>query len=262
MIVAAGKLCRFEWAKANGSFAGALPGSKERIRHPFPAVPTGDGKFLILEDTALYDSLCRSGLTCFPVQICRAESVELTSPRLALSGFSHAELRWLADKYHGRLLIGSPGRLPSPDCVRGTVEFPDRPPLALDVPQPNGSGCPAPLSALFETILSKGQYRPAVDCHVRCRTPLKRSTASAWLTPPRFSLKDLLSAAATKRFFPPDVIKARTSYRVLNIDFPLSVLASDSPVEEKEAFLHDLILYREQTSRTLYFEGPVYLLNR
>jgi hypothetical protein len=54
----------------------------------------------------------------------------------------------------------------------------------------------------------------------------------------------------------------QTPFRVFNIDFPVSVLESDLPGAEKETFLKDLILYREQGCRTTYFEGPVYILNR
>ena len=103
---------------------------------------------------------------------------------------------------------------------------------------------------------------PELRGSARANTPLKAVSPSAWLTLPEFSLDDLASAAASERFFPPNIIRAITSQRVFNIDFPLSVLGSDMPLEEKESFMRDLVLFREQSCRTAFFEGRVYILNR
>jgi hypothetical protein len=68
-------------------------------------------------------------------------------------------------------------------------------------------------------------------------------------------------AALTGRLYPPGLVGVKTDGRVLSVDFPTSVLKASLSAGEKESFLHDLILYRQQIGRTAHVEGHVYILN-
>ena len=91
---------------------------------------------------------------------------------------------------------------------------------------------------------------------------MKVTKATAYLTPPSFALEDLTAAATSDRLFPPNVFRPLTGYKVINVDFPLSVLRSDIPRDDKESFLRELIRFRAQSRKTAFVEGRVYILNR
>jgi hypothetical protein len=97
---------------------------------------------------------------------------------------------------------------------------------------------------------------------VNSRAVTRPISFSARLTLPPFSNHDLAEAAISDQFFPPRILSPRTSSRVLSIDYPISVLDSDSSLEEKQAFLQDLITLREQSHRTSLYDGQVFVLNR
>lgn len=84
---------------------------------------------------------------------------------------------------------------------------------------------------------------------------------SATVTLPPVSLDDLKAAARAERHYPPGIIRARTNRRMLDIDYPVSVLTANIPAIEKEAFFHDMMVLRQQTRRTAHYEGEVYQLN-
>ena len=79
---------------------------------------------------------------------------------------------------------------------------------------------------------------------------------------PPFGIDEVAGVVTSGQLFPPHLLSIQSSSRVFSIDFPLSVLRSNIPVEEKEMFLRDLIAYREQSYKTTFFEGQVYFLNR
>jgi len=62
--------------------------------------------------------------------------------------------------------------------------------------------------------------------------------------------------------FPPGIITVQANARVLDVDFPVSVLKSHIPPAEKEAFLRDLLTLRRRACRTTFYEGRILLLNR
>jgi hypothetical protein len=61
--------------------------------------------------------------------------------------------------------------------------------------------------------------------------------------------------------FPPNIIEAKSDCRILNIDFPMSVLLSNAPTDEKELFFKELVNLRLQSRKFSYHEGQVYIFN-
>jgi hypothetical protein len=231
------------------------------VRHPFLVVGDIDSGLLLLDQTELFLSLVASGLTHVPVQQCHHESVQLISERLALTGFGRRDLDRLMAAHPDQLMTGLEEK-DSSGYISLAIEFLDGEKVTVHARHSSRLGCPASLDMFFRAVLARGQYLHATDVQFRPGTPFKVHAPTARLIPPKFTLQDLFSAAASGHRFPPGLIQARTAYRVFNVDFPVPVLVSDIPVEEKEIFLRDLILFREQSCRTAYFDGPVYILNR
>jgi hypothetical protein len=133
--------------------------------------------------------------------------------------------------------------------------------VPLAVARGDKKGCPAGLLRLLAEIDTVGRYAPhlsewyTVDPLVRC------ARADAVLFPPRLTMDDLSQAALSGTLLPPGLVRVGAEDRMLAIDFPLSVLRSAMPIEQKTAFLHDLISLRRQANRTSIVQGRVYILN-
>lgn len=254
-IIPVGQIGRFEWEEPAAYEQGV-------VKHPFLAVVVEENSYLLLEETASFEALKAQGVGHLPLQVCPSDQIRLVSDRLNLTGFDFDDLARLVAQHPDQMSIEPVGTPPPEGSVAAEIEFPNRGPLTLLLRYSTRLGCPVPLEYLFRAILRKGRFLPDIDLVSRAGTPLKVAMPSARLSIPRFSLDDLINAASAERYFPPGVIRASAARRVLNIDFPLSVLTSDRSTAEIESFLHDLVFYREQSCKTAFFEGQLYLLNR
>jgi len=254
-IVPVGQIGTFEWKES------LVTTDPNVVRHPLLAIRIEDGSFLLLEETDLFESLRQSGVGHVPLQVCPADQVRLTSGHLLVTGFGYEDLTRLVAQHPEKMVVDADTGRPE-GCISVTIEFPDRKPLVVHMRHSTRLGCPAPLEYLFRSIFSKGRYLPELDLSGSSETPLKVVVPSARLTIPKFSIEDLITASISERYFPPGIVKASAGRRVLHIDFPLSVLRSDRSTAEIESFLKDLIFYREQSCKTSFFEGQVYILNR
>ncbi len=253
------RISRFEWAEPDN------PSGTEQasiIRHPFLVTADDEGDYLLLEQSELFEELCQNGLSHVPAQVCSRERLKLSADRLNLTGLTSRDLVGLTVQHADQFIVDNEEKTAPSGYLTARLEFCDQRTVFLHMRHSSRIGCPAALGLLFRAINRTGGYIPALSSGVRPNTPLKVASVTGRLTLPSFDLRDLVSAAASERLYPPNLIRVASDCRVLNIDFPVSVLASESTTEEKEAFLHDLILYREQSRRTAVFDGQVYILNR
>ncbi|MBU0984296.1 MAG: hypothetical protein KKA42_10535 [candidate division Zixibacteria bacterium] len=260
-ILPAESILPFEWSDGLNHRTSELQSDDAVVHHPFAVVSSNDS-FVLLEETARFQTLCQAGIAHFPVQVCSGESVGLVGERLALIGFGADDLGRLIAAHSDQLCV-NPDREPSgSEWMKAAIQFSNQPESRLWLRHSTHTGCPAALSILFRGIRGKGAYIRIIDPSAHPDTPFKVMAPSGWISLPSFGLDDVMAAAVSERLFPPDAIRINCAYRVLNIDFPMSVLRSDIPLEQKQAFLRDLMLFREQTCRTSLIEGRVYILNR
>jgi hypothetical protein len=85
--------------------------------------------------------------------------------------------------------------------------------------------------------------------------------ATAAVYPPFFSLDELAAIARGHDRLPYGLIRIDQPGRILGIDFALEILRETAPLEEKEAFLKELIRIRMASDRTAYYDGYVLVLN-
>jgi hypothetical protein len=85
--------------------------------------------------------------------------------------------------------------------------------------------------------------------------------ATAAVYPPFFSLDELAAIAHGHDRLPYGLIRIDQPGRILGIDFALAILREPAPLEEKEAFLKELIRIRMASDRTAYYDGYVLVLN-
>ena len=231
------------------------------IRHPFLVTELTGDTFLLLGDAGYFHSLQQAGLCCFPVQVCPASAVRVSSRRLGLVRYREEDLRRLVSRHSERMHIAVSGR-PDPDPAYLSLDFAFAGGSSVQVRlrDSSRSGCPSPLDALFRSILEHGSYFPLLGGR-HSGAAMQPPAFSGTVDLPPFDLEDLRTAALTDRLFPRDIITAQTDCRILGVDFPVSVLTDSCPLDQKEAFLRDLIALRASRHRISYYEGEVYLLN-
>lgn len=258
-IVDTDSVCPFEWTEPERDRSLDRP---NLVRDPFPVMPLDDGNYLLLADVGFYERLADYDIPHIPVQVYPEERVSVTSERLALIGFDYDDLIAVVAKHSDQIIISRSDESPPTGFFPVGFEFGDELTITVYLRHSSRIGCAGSLDCLFRAILSHGRYFPAFESRHPNQAILKSALPTAHISLPAFSLKDLQAAATSDRLFPPDLIRPRTGYRVINIDFPVDVLASDISRDEKDAFLRELIVFREQSRRTSFFEGQVYILNR
>ena len=235
------------------------------LRHPFLVTALNDDTdYLLLEETEYFHALTEAGLAHVPVQVCPPESLTSLTSLIGLTDFNRGDLERTTARYSDQIHIDTADNENSPEggSLALTFEFPDQTPLTVRVRHTSRSGCPAALELLFRAILSRSRYLPTVENDDTAETITRLTSFSATVKIPAFSLDDLKTAASAERLFPPGLARVESTWRALNIDFPLSVLTSPIPIEEKQRFLRELILLRRRASRTSSYQGRIYLLNR
>lgn len=234
------------------------------LRHPFLVTAMDGDDYLLLEQTEHFCALTEAGLAHVPVQVCPSESLAVVSSRVGLTSFDHADLFRVAARHPEQIQVRTPD--PEESRTEGDIilefEFPDEGKFDVHLRHSSRAGCPASLETLFHAMMTCGQWAPVVEISAMEDTVTRLTQYSATVTIPAFSLDNLKTAATAERLFPPGIAGVESNWRALNIDFPMSVLTSPIPIEEKQRFLRELIILRRRTRRTSSYQGRIYLLNR
>ena len=85
---------------------------------------------------------------------------------------------------------------------------------------------------------------------------------SALILLPFYRHDQILELARAKVLFPPDCLNICADNRVVGLDFPLQVLNSPVRVEEKKAFLRELLRFRMQSDKSTVYGGKVYFMGK
>jgi hypothetical protein len=262
-ILGPDKIHAFEGTLRPGRHARVDLTALSQFHHPFLVTSLGESGYLLLEETDHFGSLTKSGLGHFPVQVCLPEEVTIEAPRLGLVGFRRTDLMRLAAKYPDQILMTTPsvgGDRPN-DVAALRFEFPGESDCDVYLRYDCRTGALPSLDLVFRAVLQAGWYQP----NVPCRQPeglTKAAAFSGFVDLPAFTLDDIKTAAVTGCLFPPHLVSTKASRRILSIDCPMAMLASDISADEKEAFLRELIALRRQNCKTSFYNGQVLILNR
>jgi len=256
------QLYPFEWTTDDKTSEVNLDDIK-LIRHPFLATSLDDDNFLLLEGTDYFRALADSGLTHFPVQVCPSESIGMITTRLAFADFSNDDLVRLSSRHTEQIQLEEPtGVSAGSSFIKINFRFMSGQSRDVYLRNSSRSGCPLSLETLFRAAGFHGRYFPITGPSSGSGSVTTTIPVTAILSLPSFRIEDMKTAATAERLFPPGVLRVESDCRILDIDFPMTVLASYIPASEKEAFFRDLILIRQQRRKTTSYRGHVYLLNR
>ena len=234
------------------------------VRHPFPVCRLNDDSYLLLEDARYFKALTEFGLEYVPVQLCPRADLEVVSHRLGLVDFFYDDVLRVASKHPDQISIDPPaeGAGSASKFMKLDFLFSDGRSISAYFRHSSRSGCPAPLQHFFRAIVQKGRYMQAVEIADDNGALTRSASFSAVVILPAVTIEDLATAALAELLFPPGIITVQANARVLDVDFPVSVLKSHIPPAEKEAFLRDLLTLRRRACRTTFYEGRILLLNR
>jgi len=256
-IAETSSICPYEWLSPDSE--PAVPVSEmTAVRHPFPVTPLDESNYLLLGDTDLFSEMIAEGLEFLPVQICPAEQIVMESMPVGVTRFGRDDLVRFVGRHPEILSLNGDG---GDGALRLTWEF-DSELVSLSMRDSTRTGCPKPLDLLFREIARMGRFVASPDRRTRRDSLTRTVEFTGRLELPEFALEDLKSAARSERLFPPGIIRCSLRRRVLHLDFPIEVLRSDIPLVEKEQYLSELISLRFRSSRTSFFDGQIFLLNR
>lgn len=260
-ILHSDQICTYEWYEPKLLPDDMNVNEMKLIKHPFMVSPLSEDNYLLLGQTGLYSTMLSSGIRHFPVQVCREEDLSLLPQKLCLINFTPDNLRHYALRFPRQVIIRDKEVNHLAGYIPLCFSFQDETPLWVYFRNTTRCGCPLPLETVFRAVLARGCYIPYPDGFHGANSILKTRRPANTVALPLFNLDDLRTAAVSGRLFPPEIVKVFSSTRVVNVDFPLSVLDSEMPIDEKESFLRELIAYRQQANRTVFLEGTVYILN-
>jgi len=263
-ILDSGQLHLFEWPQSPDR---ALDIDLEAIRtihHPFLATPLGDEDYLLLAESGYFRALCEAGLEQFPIQVCHPETLTVRTESFGLDAFTHEDLIRFAGKYPEQIILreDEPGRPEPLGFKAAQFKFSTGRKVQTYLRNSSRTGCPTSLEKLFRAIAQDGRYLSLVDHFADDDSLTRMAVLTATLELPPFTLEDLKVAASADKRFPPGILRVATNRRILDIDYPMSVLVSNISASEKEAFFRDMMVLRQQSRKTVVYEGQVVLLNQ
>jgi len=233
------------------------------ISHPFPVLHLDRGRYVLLDNLREFLSYRQLRLREVPVQICAAEELDVQVNKVALIDFHERDLVTLVHMSPELTLIEDNEEIMAEGFMRLVFRFSDQSKRGLLVRRTNTSGFPIPLYSLFLSIVNTRTHVAIEQRPFETESKLLRQVSpTCVIEPPDFVLKDLINAVTSGLLFPFNLVTVQIRRRVFCIDFPVSILRSSRSLEDKEAFLHDLIALRETSSKTSRFCGEVFFLNR
>lgn len=238
-------------------------GESERslIRNPFLVMPLDEDQYLLLDEAPRLAAVVASGIQQVPVQVCPPNSFRITTEPQALYGLDSAALNLIVERSEQRVMMAEESKELPQGYIPVVIDGPGGEQMALAVKKGDQLGYAEGLRYLLTAIDSIGRFAPHLAEWTAGEPLLRTSTADAVLFPPTLTIDDLCAAASDNCLLPAGLVRIEADSRILAIDFPASVLLSDLPIDQKTAFLHDLISLRRQTNKTAIVQGRVYIMN-
>ncbi len=230
------------------------------LHHPFLVTPMEESSFLLLEESSLFERLIQAGIHHIPTLICSPDELRVTCPTLALTQFTMEDLHHLAARHADQICLDLPRDGGSFLPVH--ITFPTQSATTVYLRHSSRTGCSAALDHLFTAIGKGGHYFPLVNSLHEGDSVVRFGAGGTLLTMPDVTLGDLKAAASSVHLYPSGLISIQSALRAYSIDIPMSILAEDSPIEDKAVFLKELISLRLQSHRTTLVSGHVYILNK
>lgn len=255
------KLLPFEWSTDENEAKFSKWIESDLIHHPVRITPIDNENYLVLDQNGIYYRAVHSELENIPVLICDHKELNIVSGHLGLVNFDRHDLIRLAEKHPDQIILNEKLKSHNEQYLLFKFSFIDDSTQKVYLRNSTQTGCPFPMELIFRSVLENGRVVPFFERKQKSDSLTRIQNITSFVELPGFSLLDLKNGAQSERYFPPDVINIQSQLRVFNIDYPLSILSSDISIDEKRAFLREMVNLREQSQKTAYYQGKIYLLN-
>ena len=251
-------ICPFEW---NSNISADVEiDDILKIRHPFLVTPLPHGKYLLLEASTEFYNLKQAGVTQVPVQIVQNSQISIVQKTIGIYSFDEHDLNEIFE-LNASQITSEVVTNDTDDGKDVCLSYEDKQFAITSIPK-HIVGCPISVSKIFSHFEKNGGYRMIQHQGSLSDSLMKVHRFVATVEIPQLTFSNLADAVKSNNLFPPNIIEVQADIRILYIDFPVSTLLSDNLITEKEVFLRELILLREQAEKTSSYQGKVYLLNR
>ncbi len=230
-----------------------------RLKNPLLVQPIENG-YLLLDDASLMTAFSILNLRHVPAQIADLKTLSVRPWQRVIEGWHHHDLVDFALTFPRQVrLIKNPA-----DCLvsfEAEVKFVEGDSYRICFSSDTCLNRADLGIKLAASVARKGRSFKSKLNH-RAGDPFDAfPDASAILFPPVFTLDELGLIASRGMRLPHGYIRVDQPGRVLGIDFALSVLQADDPLEEKQQFLREMIRMRMFSDRTAYYDGAVFMFN-
>ena len=259
-IIPVSQIFPFEWNQQKGKSDELL--ECNHIRHPFLVTRTDVNKYILLENSCDFYAYQSLGLKELPVQLVQADKLVLSGGEIGLYAFDSDDIEQIVE-YSGGSIYSDKNRPDNKFLKLTQIE------ISIGDTKENlylsnfeSGGCSVSLENLFRYFEKHGGYRLIKSKKALSDSLTKIHLFKAKFNLPSIRLADIIEAVKVGNLYPPMITSVLTPVRMFNIDYPVSILKADISVKEKEEFLKELLQLREQTEKTSFYQGSIYLFNR
>jgi hypothetical protein len=238
------------------------------IRNPAVVIPLNDGtnRFMVLDGANRVTALRQLGIRHVLSQV-----VEPDAPGLTLYNWNHVvweldALRFIQgiQRVPGIQLVYERNRASQPnlmdDCQLALVQDCHGRLLSIC----SQADTLEERVEILNEIVDSYQYKARLD-----RTSVQDvimlediyPTLAGLVIFPKFNIDDLLKLAGKACLLPAGITRFSIAPRALHLDYPLSELAADKSIEEKNQSLENWIRERVSSKRVRYYAEPTYLFD-
>ena len=224
------------------------------IFNPLLVIKAVDDIYLLTDDGSYLDALKRLSVDFIPVQVASVPNPPVMTGHIFLGKWDDNCFREFQRIFPRDAQIMADDSADPKDRVYARTKFGEG--IALGSSR-RASG------TLVDFIAYLRQKAAIVRPNARNRavTDQKTGLAIVEMEFGNIGLRDVLKLGQSGFRFPSGFCRAECPCRVLGINYPIKVLKEKASVEDKQTFLHELIMLRMESGRAESFNGGVLLLN-
>jgi len=248
------------------------------LRNPIIVAERGE-QYVQLDGATRAIALGEMGVPCALVQI-----VSYEDPEVSLSSWNHVLIDFSAQRL--RAALGAMAGLACSDCDPSQIgpALQSRPESAAsrleDFAEPQAllgiisreghgllvrvegelRGQLGQLTALVELYRGQAEVRRVADLELEALLS-QHPDLSAVVGFPQLEPEDVFHCACNQTKLPMGITRHLVGGRALGVDVPLELLAGDKPLEEKNAWLQDMVLERLRRHKVRVYQEPVIIFD-
>lgn len=228
-------------------------------------LPGGDGRYMVLDGANRFTAAQAMGLPDILVQVVASDN-----PGLQLQNWNHVVWELSPDEFRRRIehipdtLLTPAGLEVEPDlwgsCGLALIQFPGGEVVSLCTDLSELEPRVEMLNALVDSYKSRGHLDRTNERNVRQLHGYYPNLCGLVIFP-HFDIDDVMCLAAAGCLLPSGITRFTIAPRALHLNYPLSELEAERPLEEKNAALQAWFQSRIAAKSVRYYDEPTVLFD-